>query len=217
MVAPYPPAPRSDVVDDLHGRAVADPYRWLEDAAAPATEAWARAQDELARTWLDARPGRDWVRQRLRHLLPGMVSAPAVRGRRSFFLRRLPDQEHAAVVMLEGDEAPTAGRVLIDPGALSSDATVTLDSWQPSKEGDRLAYQLSQGGDEESELWVMDVATGATIEGPIDRCRYSPVAWLPGGDAYYYVRRLPPDAVPEGEAGYHRRVYLHTVGAEPDS
>src|SRR5206468_2114473 len=153
--------------------------------------------------------------RRLRELLPGMVSAPAVRGMRSFLLRRLPDQEHPALVVLEGEEAPTAGRVLIDPAALSPDATVTLDAWQPSKEGDRLAYQLSQGGDEESELWVMNVANGATVEGPIDRCRYSPVAWLPGGHAYYYVRRLSPDTVPAGEEGYHRRVYLHTVGTDP--
>ena len=27
----YPPARRSDIVDDYHGTAVADPYRWLED------------------------------------------------------------------------------------------------------------------------------------------------------------------------------------------
>src|SRR5687768_11978237 len=27
----YPPAPRQDIVEDIHGHAVADPYRWLED------------------------------------------------------------------------------------------------------------------------------------------------------------------------------------------
>ncbi len=85
-------------------------------------------------------------------------------------------------------------RVLVDPMALDPTGTTTLDAWQPSKEGHLLAYQLSAGGTEESVLRVMDVATGEPVDGPIDRARYSPVAWLPGGEAFYYVRRLAPDA-----------------------
>ena len=44
------------------------------------------------------------------------------------------------------------------------------------------------------------------------------MAWLPGGKAFYYVRRLPPGQVPAGEEQFHRRVYLHRVGtpAEDD-
>ena len=63
----------------------------------------------------------------------------------------------------------------------------------------------------------MDVATGQLVDGPIDRCRYSGVAWLPGGKSFYYTRRLPPEAVPAGEAQYHRRVYLHVVGTPPEA
>ncbi len=59
----------------------------------------------------------------------------------------------------------------------------------------------------------MDVATGEDVDGPVDRCRYTEVAWLPGGKAFYYSRRLPPDQVPHGEEQYHRRVYLHQVGS----
>ena len=99
----------------------------------------------------------------------------------------------------------------IDPSGLT-----TLDAWQPDKEGRLLAYQLSEGGDEESLLRVIDVTTGALVDGPIDRCRYSNVAWLPGGKAFYYTRRLPPEAVPDGESQYHRRVYLHQVGTPAD-
>ena len=80
-------------------------------------------------------------------------------------------------------------------------------------DGRLLAYQLSRGGDEESLLRVMDVATGEDVDGPIDRCRYTGVAWLPGSKAFYYTRRLPPEAVPDGEQQYHRRVYLHQVGS----
>ena len=95
----------------------------------------------------------------------------------------------------------------IDPSGLT-----TLDAWQPDKEGRLLAYQLSAGGDEESLLRVLDVQTGSVVDGPIDRCRYSSVGWLPGGKAFYYTRRLPPASVPLGESQYHRRVYLHQVG-----
>ena len=62
----------------------------------------------------------------------------------------------------------------------------------------------------------MDVSNGQAVDGPIDRCRYSPVAWLPGGKAFYYVRRMPPDEVPPDEYQYHRRVYLHQVGTAPE-
>ena len=135
-----------------------------------------------------------------------------VLGDRSFFLRRQPEEEHAVIWLREGDGTE---RALVDPNALSDDATITLDGWTPSKEGDRLAYLLSQGGDEESRLEVIDVASGERLDGPIDRCRYSAIAWMPGGEAFFYVRRLPPDAVPAGESQYHRRVYRHRIGADP--
>jgi prolyl oligopeptidase len=66
-------------------------------------------------------------------------------------------------------------------------------------------------------LHVIDVVTGAPVEGPIDRARYSPVAWLPGGEAFYYVRRVRPELVPADEAQYHRRVWLHRVGTDPET
>ena len=101
--------------------------------------------------------------------------------------------------------------------ALDPAGTTTLDAWSPSWEGDRLAYQVSTGGDEESRLHVLDVATGEPIDGPVDRCRYSPVAWLPGGEELFYVRRLAPEDVPAGEEQFHRRVWRHRVGAPADT
>ena len=211
----YPPAARSDVVEVLHGRDVADPYRALEDADAPETQAWSAEQQRLAREHLDALPGRERVAARLTALLAtGSVGAPAWRAGRSFWTRRQPAQEHA--VLLTRD-AGGAERVLLDPVAVDPSGATTLDAWAPSKEGSRLAVQLSCGGDEESLLHVLDVATGERLDGPIDRCRYSPVAWEPGGEAFFYVRRLPADQVPPGEDQFHRRVWRHVVGTDPSS
>jgi prolyl oligopeptidase len=210
----YPDAPRLDLVEELHGHRIADPYRWLEDPADPRTEAWSAAQDTLATDLLGALPGRAGFAERLEELVhAGAVGVPAWRGERAFSTRRDPGQEHAVLRVQEPDGSV---RVLVDPMVLDPAGTTTLDAWSPSREGDRLAYQLSTGGDEESRLYVLDVATGEVVDGPIDRCRYSPVAWLPGGEELFYVRRLAPDQVPAGEEQFHRRVWRHRVGAPAD-
>ena len=210
----YPAARRDDLVEDLPGHRVPDPYRWLEDAGSAATQEWLGAQDSL---WADTEAGlagRSRMQARIQELMAaGYVSAPAWRGPRQFFMRRLPGQEHGVLLTAATGEPE---RVLIDPAALDPAGLTTLDSWQPDKEGRLLAYQLSCGGDEESELRVLDVVSGELVDGPIGRCRYSPVAWLPGGKAFYYVRKLPPGQVPPGEEQFHRRVYLHTVGTAAD-
>ncbi|TDB88903.1 S9 family peptidase [Actinomadura sp. KC216] len=212
---PYPPARRQDIVEEIHGHRVADPYRWLEDPDAADTKAWLAAQEKLFRKVMDPLAGREGLRRRLGELLgAGSVGSPHWRGERRFFTRRAPGQEHAVLYTVDPDGSE---RVLIDPIALDAEGTTTLDGWQPDKEGRHLAYQLSTGGDEESLLYVMNVASGERLEGPIDRARYSSIAWLPGGEAYYYTRRLPARDVPEGEEQYHRRVYLHRVGTEPDT
>jgi prolyl oligopeptidase len=214
----YPDAARSDLVERLPAGNptydVADPYRWLEDATSVQTTAWTEAQDDLyaaqSLTW----PGRDRIRARIAELLgAGLISPPTWRGERQFVIRRLPDQEHPVLLTIDAEGAE---RVLVDPMAIDPTGATTLDAWQPSKEGNLLAYQLSEGGTEESVLRVIDVATGELVDGPIDRARYSPVAWLVGETAYYYVRRLDPALVPADEEQYHRRIWLHRVGADAD-
>jgi prolyl oligopeptidase len=211
----YPDAPRLDLVEDLHGHRVADPYRWLEDAADPRTQAWTEAQDAVTAEVLGDLPMREEFAARLETLVhAGAVGVPVWRGERAFSTRRDPGQEHAVLRVREADGSE---RVLVDPMALDPAGTTTLDAWSASWEGDRLAYQLSTGGDEESSLYVLDVATGKVVDGPIDRCRYSPVAWLPGGDELFYVRRLAPELVPDGEEQFHRRVWRHRVGTPADT
>jgi prolyl oligopeptidase len=210
----YPAAARLDLIDELHQHLVPDPYRWLEDPADPRTLDWSAAQDGLARAWLEALPGRATLGDRLRDMLrAGSTMAPAWRAGRGFFRRRGPDQEHPVLHVRDGD----VERVVLDVTILDPTGQTTLDGWTPSPDGRLLAYRLSAGGDEESRLFVLDVDSGQLVDGPIDRCRTTPVAWLPDGSGFYYVRRLPPEAVPAGEEMFHRRVWRHELGTDPDT
>ena len=210
----YPKATRLDLIETIHGTEVSDPYRWLEDADAADTRAWSTAQQELFLLHQQTWGSRLHWEQRLGEFLSaGMVSAPYWRGQHQFFTRRSGGQEHAVLYVREADGTE---RALVDVMSIDPSGTTTLDMWQPSKEGNLLAYQISVGGNEESSLYVIDVASGALVDGPIDRARYSPVAWLLGEKAFYYVRRIAPELLPEDERQYHRRVYLHQLGQSAD-
>ena len=81
-------------------------------------------------------------------------------------------------------------RVLVDPVAVDPSGTTTLDAWQPSQGGRPARLPALRG----RHRGVGAARHGRRHRrrrstGPIDRARYSPVAWLPGGEAYYYVRR----------------------------
>ena len=209
---PYPCAERLDLVEDIHARAVADPYRWLENPADPRTASWQQAQESLLSAARDSWPGREWFRARITGLLgSGAVTAPVWRADRPFFTRRAAGMEHSLLLTVDPDGQE---RVLVDPTELDPAGTTTLDHWVPSLEGDRLAYTVSAGGLEESDLYVMETATGRIIDGPIDRSGFTSLAWLPGGKAFYFTRQLAANLVPADEREYHRRVWLHQVGSD---
>jgi len=209
----YPDAERLDLVEQLHGHDVADPYRWLEDPDDPRTQAWSLAQDALFGGVRDTWSTRTSFRDRVQELLAtGLITVPVWRGDRQFLMRRTAHDEHALLLTVDPDGTE---RVLIDPTVLDPSGGTTLDSWQPSKEGHLLAYQVSEGGTEESVVRVIDVVSGEVVDGPIDRARYSPIAWVPGAEGFYYVRRLAPDLLPEGEEQFHRRVWWHLLGSDP--
>ena len=75
----YPDSPRGDVVEELHGVEVADPYRWLEDVDSEETRQWITAQNRVTFDYLEGIPERDRIRQRvsegrsIRYLVPDAV------------------------------------------------------------------------------------------------------------------------------------------------
>jgi prolyl oligopeptidase len=210
-----PPETRVEaLVETLHGVKVGDPYRWLEQGDSNEVRAWTDAQNAHTRRALDPLAGRERITQRLAQLLSiGTLGAPDPRRGRYFFTRREGRQNQPVLYVREG--ARGAERVLLDPNALSADGTIALDWWYESQDGKRLAYGLSEGGNEQSTLYVLDVDTGRNLKDKIPFTRAASLAWLPAADGFYYTRFPAPGAVPKGEENYHRRVFLHRLGDDP--
>ncbi len=220
---PVPQARVEDVVDTIHGVKVPDPYRWLEHAEAPEVQAWTDAQNALTRKTLDAVPGRERLTQRLWQLHEiGSLGVPVIkqagkgpRARvRSFYTRRTGKQNQPVLYLRDGLDAPD--QILVDVNALAADGTRALDWWFPAEDGRFVAYGVSANGDEESVLHVRDVTTGKELPDTITRARAASVAWLPDSTGFYYTRYPAAGSVPAGDEKYHRGVYWHRLGTDPE-
>jgi prolyl oligopeptidase len=207
---------KDDLVEVLHGVAVEDPYRWLENGDSPEVRIWDEAQNAATRDWLSRIPGRDALRTRVRELLSiGYVGAPVARttaegSRRYFHMRREGTQEQAVLYVRDG--VGGIDRALIDPAPLSADGTTAVDWWAVSHDGGRVAWGVSEAGSEESTLRVREVATGTDLPDRIPHTRHATVAWLPDGETFFYTRYPSPGDVPPGDEKYFCRVYRHTLG-----
>jgi prolyl oligopeptidase len=205
---------RDDLVETLHGVAVADPYRWLEDGESEATQAWVAAQNHLTQLRLASLPHRGEIQAALDLLLTtGSVGAPVVRGSRYFYQRR--DGRLDQPVLVVRDDEAGQDRTVVDPNALGSNGSVALDWWYPSDDGHLLAYGVSEGGTELSSLHVLEVERGEDVSVTTDRIPYTracSVAWLPDSSSFYYTRYPTPGSVEHGDEMYHRHVFLHQLG-----
>jgi len=204
----YPPTRRLSEAEKMFGQWVHDPYRWLEDSHSDETRTWSIEQDALFRAERDTWTHRPYFHRQLRQLLsPGSVSTPLWRGRRQFVMRLAPGAEYPVLVVIDPDGPE---RVLLDPARIDPSGKTTLARWRPSWEGDLLAYQLCAASSEKSVLWVVDVLDGRVVDGPFAWSRPSPIAWLAGGEGFYYVNQ------PDPRLGAHQgqRIWLHRIGED---
>lgn len=192
----------------IHGETVPDPYRWLEDGDSPDTQAWVAEQNRRTSEALGAVA----TRSRWHERLSALVAVPqthvvARRGDRLFVFHREGDQPQPALEVGSVADPDAPRRRLFDPSALAADGAVTIDWCEPSRSGDLIALGLSEGGTENSTLYILDTATAERRPTDvIPNARACSLTWFPDDSGFWYTR------YPEGDE-YNRKVYVHRLGA----
>ena len=209
-----PPETKSEpVTDTIHGTTVVDEYRWLEgDNSNPANmglvndavASWTDDQNGYTRSILDKLPGRTALERRLRELMEvPSIGSPSVYGTRYFYSRREGSQPQAVRYVregLNGDE-----RVLLDPLTVDNSGLTTISWTQPNEDGSLMAFGMYKSGDENSTLYVMDVATGEWFADEIPgKVNFS--GWLPDSSGFFYERLENTDDA------YSSVMKLHKLG-----
>jgi prolyl oligopeptidase len=193
-----PAAIARPVTDDYFGTKVTDRFRYMESRDAETT-AWMKAQSAWAHGVLDSIKPKQAFLDRMSAFGSqfGLVSVTQMAGDRVFYLERAPGADQFNLRVLDHGTP----RTLIDTGALiqaHGGTPYAIDWFQPSHDGTKVAVGISTGGSENSQMTILDAASGKTIAGPVDRAQFGGVDWLPDGSGLFFTRlqKLGPDAKP---------------------
>ena len=199
--SPYPAPPetaRDPVVDTLHGVAITDDYRWLEDQNSPETRAWIAEQNAYAERIVGDTPLRRGLEIRLRELMnvPGALF-PRRAGDHEYFAFRAPDREVAAIYRRPAPEEPQ--REPIDPGGdfemvldpldIHPDGTTSVSIRDFSPDGNLMMYAIRDGGQDEVMIRIRDLTTGEDLPDRLPNFLYGSTFFDPDGTGFYYTWR----------------------------
>lgn len=207
-----PPTPKHGVVDHYFSAAVMDPYRWLEDGAAPAVNDWIKKQNAYADKVMGSFAERKAIEKRVRQLSLTSTDrfAPVLGAGKLFFLEQTPPQQQAVLALQPWPEGKA--KVLYDPN--KSRGTAITRYW-PSPDGSYVAYGTAEGGSEATTVHVVRVSDGKPLP---DSLPYAgggttpqALAWDPDSKGLLYVRLPLPGTVKRSELQFNAAIYHHVL------
>ena len=203
ITLPPPPAVEAvPVTDDYFGTKILDNYRWLEDANGPETKAFIDAENAYTQRYMEQariRPQITDDMDALEHV--STFKVPIERGSDLFFEKMLAGEDQASIYVRHGWAEKE--KRLIDPAQLSRDPNTSVDLEAVSRDGTLVAFDVRQGGADESTVRIFDVKTGKQLEDELPSGIYLSVAFTPDGKGLYYARMDQKGTL----------VYEHELGA----
>lgn len=224
--AATPPAPskppvaaKKPIAARYFGETLTDDYKWLENWSDPAVKHWVEGQNGYARGILDRIPARPEIRDRVAQLSEDVAPAYYAlvrRGALLFGMKDQPPKNQPMLVSLRSIDDLSSERVIVDPNELDPSGGTSIDFFEPSAEGARVAVSLSKGGTESGAVHFYDVATGRELPDVLPRVNGGTaggdVAWAPGGTGVWYTRYPSAGEAPADSLDFFQHVWFHTLG-----
>jgi prolyl oligopeptidase len=212
IALPPPPVVESQpVIDDYFGTKVTDNFRWLENAKSPETRTFIDEENAYTTRYLKQARIRNQVVDDLDPLEhTTRWSIPMQRAGNYYFMKRLAGEEQASIYVRHGwAGAPVKGKSaapkderLVDPASFSRDTNTSVRLADVSNDGLLIAYEVRQGGADESTIRIYSITKKKALEDEIPAGVYYSAFFSPDGKSLYYARTDSKGTL----------LYLHTIG-----
>ncbi|TPG40726.1 prolyl oligopeptidase family serine peptidase [Flavobacterium pectinovorum] len=205
----YPETKKGETVDVYFDTKVSDPYRWLEDDKSAETGAWVKAQNEVTYGYLDKIPFRDELKKRMEKLWNyEKISAPYTEGKFTYYSKN-NGLQNQSVVYRKGQNGKE--EVFLDPNTFSKDGTTSLGGLDFSKDGNKAAYAISEGGSDWRKVIIIDALSKKVLEDTLVDVKFSGVSWH-GNEGFYYSSYEKPKGSELSAKTDQHKLYFHKLG-----
>ena len=195
---------QDNIADTLHGNIIIDSYCWLEDQGSPETRAWIEEQNRYTHQLLDNLPYIKYLKKRLNELSRiDKMASPSQRGNKYFVWKKRAADEMWILYIREGINGKD--QVLIDPHELSPDHTSNISIKDISGDGKLLLYGIRKGGEDETDIRLMDISSRKDLPDRLPRALYYGATLKPDGSGFYY-------SLHNRKTG--GRIWYHKIGSD---
>lgn len=205
----YPQTKKGETVDVYFETKVSDPYRWLEDDKSAETGAWVKAQNEVAYSYLDKIPFREELKKRMETLWNfEKIGAPFKEGKFTYYSKNNGLQNQSVIYRKDQNGKE---EVFLDPNTFSKDGTTSLGGLDFSKDGNKAAYSISEGGSDWRKVIIIDAVSKKVLEDTLVDVKFSGISWH-GNEGFYYSSYEKPKGSELSAKTDQHKLYFHKLG-----
>ncbi|MBZ4036398.1 prolyl oligopeptidase family serine peptidase [Flavobacterium sp. 17A] len=205
----YPETKKGETVDVYFDTKVSDPYRWLEDDKSAETGAWVKAENEVTYGYLDKIPFRNELKSRMEKLWNyEKIGAPYKEGKFTYYSKNNGLQNQSVVYRKDQNGKE---EVFLDPNTFSKDGTTSLGGLDFSKDGNKAAYAISEGGSDWRKVIIIDALSKKVLEDTLVDVKFSGISWYKNEGFYYSSYDKPKGSELSAKTDQHK-LYFHKLG-----
>jgi len=205
----YPETKKGETVDVYFGTKVSDPYRWLEDDKSAETGAWVKAENEVTYGYLDKIPFRNELKARMEKLWNyEKIGAPSKEGKYTYYSKNNGLQNQSVIYRKDQNGKE---EVFLDPNTFSKDGTTSLGGLDFSKDGNKAAYAISEGGSDWRKVIIIDAVSKKVLEDTLVDVKFSGISWYKNEGFYYSSYEKPKGSELSAKTDQHK-LYFHKLG-----
>ena len=220
FVIEYPQLYKVKYTHSFFGKNIEDDYHYLETDSNANINKWISDENRLYDSILNKISFRDSIKKQLEDAVYSSNvrgGFPRLAGKRLFFQRVFVKENTQNI--LYRDSLSAEDVVLFSTRSLKDKTkNYSIDFFEPSFDGNFLAFGLSSNGDEQTEMYIIDVKSKKILDEKIERATYGNPSWLVNQNSFYYTQLKEVKTEVDYNTMYEdAEVKLHCLGKNPES